>query len=419
VYGYEGGKDTATGFAPRPDLHHSAHALEQRARAMCKLNGWWKRLPPEIQKEAVPELHVAPVAAGEKVVASKKSATAKFLKKEYSDANAVEMEGRGFLEAVHLHQVVGTVIRGISDQLSGKAVSDKAGWPQKAADAASAVAFELLASLEPKGHSVPTAPKLAPKQEQVAAPQSKPFQRMRPTLDDASFFEMYETLARVGVKGVDEVQFFFEKLPDCYLRVVPRSGPSTPFSLAHLKAAAEFAPLLKLLQYGCLTDINRYGVIAYDPGGPHKGGPAPLSWATQLFQNGELWLTTNTMIVRARGSRPEWVPIPFIPALMFEQTFFDKTHVAVAFAAQQLGLTFPCEIEMGLINTAGVTLAFDDNDMREIRTEKIIGKDVLSSGDVETVNAALLAFFELVYDATGYARPTSLFNFPPGPPRLT
>jgi nucleoside phosphorylase len=27
VYGYEGGKDTATGFAPRPDLQHSATVL--------------------------------------------------------------------------------------------------------------------------------------------------------------------------------------------------------------------------------------------------------------------------------------------------------------------------------------------------------------------------------------------------------
>ncbi len=36
VYGYEGGKDTATGFRVRSDLQHRAHALEQRARAMNK-----------------------------------------------------------------------------------------------------------------------------------------------------------------------------------------------------------------------------------------------------------------------------------------------------------------------------------------------------------------------------------------------
>ncbi|WP_161491238.1 hypothetical protein [Bradyrhizobium neotropicale] len=47
----------------------------------------------------------------------------------------------------------------------------------------------------------------------------------------------------------------------------------------------------------------------------YRCGRAPLRWATQLFQNGELWLASNTMIVRERGGRPEWVPTRFIPAV--------------------------------------------------------------------------------------------------------
>ena len=125
VYGYEGGKDTATGFLPRPDLQRSAHALEQRARAMCKRDGWRNRLDPDL-KHANPKLFVGPVAAGEKVIASTKSATARFLRKHYGDTLAVEMEGRGFLEAAHINSVLGTVIRGISDLLTGKSAADKA-----------------------------------------------------------------------------------------------------------------------------------------------------------------------------------------------------------------------------------------------------------------------------------------------------
>ena len=107
---------------------------------------------------------------------------------------------------------------------------------------------------------------------------------------------------------------------------VPLSGAS-PIAFAHLNGVAGFAPLLKSKQYGALTSVNRMGAMAYDPGGAYRGGRAPLRWATQLFQNGEIWLASNTMIVRERGSRPEWVPIPFIPAVNLEAIFFEKTRV--------------------------------------------------------------------------------------------
>ena len=62
------------------------------------------------------------------------------------------------------------------------------------------------------------------------------------------------------------------------------------------------------------------------------------------------------MIVRERGWRPQWVQIPLIPAALFESTFYDKVRAAVAFAVQNLGLTFPCFIEMGLLGTTDVNL---------------------------------------------------------------
>jgi nucleoside phosphorylase len=221
VYGYESGKDTSSGFLPRPDLQHGAHALEQRARAMCKRKLWCNRLDRSI-KTSDPQLFVGPSAAGEKIVASMRSATAKFLKKQYGDALAVEMEGRGFLEAVHIHSVLGPVIRGISDQLSGKATSDKAGWQQKAADAASAVAFEMLATLSPNpavevAPAVVTAP-VTPSLATIA----RPFLEMPSTLNEGSFFKKDEILARIGVKDVDEVLFSFHRLPDGYMRIIPK-----------------------------------------------------------------------------------------------------------------------------------------------------------------------------------------------------
>jgi nucleoside phosphorylase len=94
AYGYESGKDTAKGFQTRPDVQNTAHELEQRARVIRQQDGWKKRLDPSIQHDSA-SIFVAPIAAGEKVVASKKAATATLIKEHYGDAVAVEMEGSG------------------------------------------------------------------------------------------------------------------------------------------------------------------------------------------------------------------------------------------------------------------------------------------------------------------------------------
>ena len=100
-------------------------------------------------------IFVGAIAAGEKVVASRGGTVARFLRKHYSDVLAVDMEGRGFLEAVHINpDVKGCVIRGISDLRGGKSEADAAGSQARAADAASAVAFEILATL-PKRKNFP------------------------------------------------------------------------------------------------------------------------------------------------------------------------------------------------------------------------------------------------------------------------
>jgi hypothetical protein len=97
--------------------------------------------------------------------------------------------------------------------------------------------------------------------------------------------------------------------------------------------------------------------------------------------------------------------------------FFDKVRAAVAFSVQHLGLTFPCDIEMGLLGTNDVSLAIVKDDIRVIRKEKVVLRQTLPDASDAAVNAVLLEFFNAVYGATGFARPENLFGFPPGPPR--
>jgi nucleoside phosphorylase len=435
IHAYESGKDTDKGFEPRAKSPLSAHALEQRARAMRKRNEWRQRLDPNLKREDEPELHVGPIAAGEKVVASQVAPTAEGLKAAYGDTLAVEMEGWGFLEALRIHTVLGIVIRGISDMLSGKSASDKAGWQTKAADAASAVAFELLSKLHstPKAGAPRVPPGSAASAMAVADSVSKPatsgsgasapaasgpaFLETKSTLNAASFFDQGEVLARVGVRDVDEVLFSFQELPDGFVRVIPKKGRAKPLPFAELLEKAPYAPLLKTRQYGALASLNERGAFAYDPGAPRHGGPAPLAWGTQLFPNGELWLASNMVVIRERKGRPEWVPIPFIPALLLEQMYYDRAHAAVEFAGSQLGVEVPCDLELGVLGLKGTKLAVNTEDIRgPIQIGDVIVRRTLASADPDDINRVLLEFFEALYDATGYARPGGLFHFPPEPP---
>ena len=146
VYGYESGKAGGK-FQPRPDVGMSTYRMEQCARAEARRDNWRKRITAE--SNAQPRVFVGPIAAGEKVVASHRSSVHKFLRSAYSDALAVDMEGRGFLDATHANQdVEALVIRGISDLIQGKAQADSQGSQRLAARHASAFAFEVLSKIE-------------------------------------------------------------------------------------------------------------------------------------------------------------------------------------------------------------------------------------------------------------------------------
>jgi nucleoside phosphorylase len=404
VYGYESGKDTAKGFQSRPDVQNTAHALEQRARVIRQGNDWRSRLDPAVNYGS-PTFFVAPIAAGEKVVASKKAATAKLIKDHYGDALAVEMEGSGFLKGVHIaHPTMGAVIRGISDLLSGKANADKAGSQQRAADAASAAAFEILSGLDG---------------DQDRVRKAKPtFVEIQPTFSKGAYFKQGEVLSEIGVVDVDQVSFAFLGAPDGYMRIIPMERKERPLAVSNLNACVDQAELIRATGHGGLSTVNSHGAIFYDPAGAYPMGLAPLRWATQLFQNGELWSLTDTLIVRERGWRPAHIPLPLIPVLTLEQGFYRALHKNVPLAVAHLGLTFPCQIELGLLNMRGAYLGVDQADIRgPIQFDEAIVRSELGSADTAAVNAVLLAFFEEVFDKTGFSRPQRLHGFPPVPPR--
>jgi len=146
VYGYESGKAKST-FEPRPDMGISTFRMVHRARAEARKDDWLQRLGGSVPTPA-PRVFVGPIAAGEKVVASTRSDIYKFLRSSYGDALAVEMEGYGFVKAVHANpQVNALIIRSISDLIDRKSDTDATGYQDIAARHASAFAYEILAKL--------------------------------------------------------------------------------------------------------------------------------------------------------------------------------------------------------------------------------------------------------------------------------
>lgn len=145
VYGYEGGK-AGGAFKTRPEATTVSHEALQRASAVVMDNFWQKRINPT--PGCHPKALVKPIAAGEKIVASKRSKEFKRLKETYSDAHAVAMEEHGFCVSVKTHQrVCFAVVRGISDLIVKKEEADRAGSHDVAARNAAAFAFEMLAGL--------------------------------------------------------------------------------------------------------------------------------------------------------------------------------------------------------------------------------------------------------------------------------
>ncbi|HET9999379.1 MAG TPA: toll/interleukin-1 receptor domain-containing protein [Ktedonobacteraceae bacterium] len=150
AYGYESGKVHDTGFLVRPEVGMSSFRLTERAKAEARKKNWLQRIAGSAQVPVpAPRALVGPIAAGEKVIASTSNDLFQFLQKNYNDTLAVEMEGRGFLEAARANEhVQALIIRGISDLLDNKNKYDAQGSQEKASSHAAAFAFEVLAQLD-------------------------------------------------------------------------------------------------------------------------------------------------------------------------------------------------------------------------------------------------------------------------------
>ncbi|MFJ8109159.1 hypothetical protein [Streptomyces sp. NPDC096132] len=154
VYQYHGGKETAAGFAARPEAWPAHHELVQLAR-LVDVSGEWARKLPRTSAGRPAAVHFKPIAAGEVLLDAEyaengeTSPVRQRLGLHYQDAAAIEMEGAGVAHAGHLNDGLRTlVVRGISDRADGgKKRSDDDNWQAVAARNAAALAFSVIREL--------------------------------------------------------------------------------------------------------------------------------------------------------------------------------------------------------------------------------------------------------------------------------
>jgi nucleoside phosphorylase/uncharacterized glyoxalase superfamily protein PhnB len=156
IKGYETGKIQEDEWLSRAPVAFASKRLLEMVRHLARGDQWQAKIKP-VPTPKKPKALVAPIVSGEKVVDSPEFL--KQLRRDHSNAAAVEMEGLGFLHAIcEAPSVEGIVIRGISDAGENKAETDKQGWQEKAASHAAAFAFAMLDELLDKAKELPPLP---------------------------------------------------------------------------------------------------------------------------------------------------------------------------------------------------------------------------------------------------------------------
>jgi uncharacterized protein len=256
VYGYESGKAGRT-FRPRPDVHSSSYHLVQRARAEAKSEDWLRRVQgPFLTPDAVPQVYVAPIASGNQVAASTDSALGNLLRSS-SDAVAVEMEGYGFLEALHSYpQIDALIIRGISDRIDDKAEADALNYQQIAAQHAAAFAFEVLAKMDMVISPIPQGSEAVPasgKQESgIAGVPQEMGEASSPRAVTLRLLQEFRATLPEYIQKLRRITQSFDGQRDVY-----RSAIKLLDSLdGDVRSLCEAAPALSLLDLGRLQNIQ-------------------------------------------------------------------------------------------------------------------------------------------------------------------
>jgi nucleoside phosphorylase len=345
VYGVHAGKEDVTGFQPRPRAWEGAFSLVQAARAVDNEGSW------SAPGGGRPKVHFKPIAVGDVVLNSRVTPLAAQLKRNYSDAVAIETESSGAATAAHVSApLLVLAVRGISDKADGrKHVSDAEGLQPVAA--AHAAAF-LAALLRELAETELAKTELAEAELAEAELAKTELAKTEPAVPGAAMTgpDLAADEAPLGGEGPGrgpEWRSLGETLPTAWL---PQLGApllrASAFLELHLVPAGRAGPLAAR-QLGALshelTALGRAGCLF----GPDETLSASDP-ATVVSTAG------NGLAVTRDGQRSAWMPLPkdTLGAVLDPADIADRVSTLLRVLLQ---IEAPCPAEAGL--AVGVTPA--------------------------------------------------------------
>lgn len=224
------------------------------------------------------------------------------------------------------------------------------------------------------------------------------------TFNRAAYFEVGVGLA--PTRG----DFRYQISSLCYLRVIPKLAPAMPLELAALKEKVLAAPLLRDGAYqSVLHDINKYGAINCTFDGSR------LTASTQLFENGEVWCVSASLIRTERDGIPQRIKLPCLSVSNLEQVYSMVAPSVIEFAGKSLELEPPWFMELGLAGIGGLYLNVGADELNgqkgPVHKGEIVVRTLIEDRDSDALNVLLQSFFSKVYDSVGERRPAT----PSGP----
>lgn len=325
VVGYQGGKDTPSGFKARPKAWDASHRLLQVAQYVEANQVWGKFLPQGAGP--TPSVYFKPIASGDAVKDTNDSSLATLLDATYNDAAAIEMEAAGVAQAAQHTRVDLLVIRGISDSSDGtKTSSDGSGSQVRAAQHAAAFALGVIAALPDPTAEPGSAP--APEQTKQAGSPVEP--------DWSLLAQVAEVVWRTDMQ---------------------RPYGTEPATLELHLAPAHVNTRLQVVRLQTLwNELAQLGRIRglFSQAGAIEG--QPTSDGAVAFARDVRAGTNTGLAVLRNGQLSAWETLPKTGGLSV--AVFDPEYIATRLTSMlDLLLAFPVPLSAGIVPAAGIAPA--------------------------------------------------------------
>lgn len=221
------------------------------------------------------------------------------------------------------------------------------------------------------------------------------FQEKGWTTNPAVYFGPDEVLARVGVRGKDEIEYRFAEPRAFYLRLIPITVRPEPIKYAELQELVRQRQLDTLLRerYTTVGDRNRFGGIAYEPRGTSS---TPRAFS-QAFTSGELWAVTTEFFIHHDGEL-------VIPTVNVEN-ICGRVLENFCTVAMNFGFKPPYQIELGAVGLTDTRLGINKYGMSQpIYNDQITFRRVLNDVSPSARQRLIGGFLDALFDLAGEDR---------------